>query len=299
MPPSDPTWFPPDEQNPYAPPRADVELEPVSFDPMPMRFSIGDVLSRTWEIYRDRMGICIGVIDGCIAINYAGTCGFLSRCSRSPSPRTRSGSRGCLASSAIVAAFLIRDLAQHRAVARDARHRPGARSDHRRPLRRRPVPRTHDPRGNPVRPGDAGRGGSGSNRGRDHLRAVDGRGAREPGRRDRPHVFGGLCRLHRRALRGAAALAVHLPRGRSRRRGARLAPRLVPHHPGPRRRPLRHLPDDRPDQHPRDAGLRRWGFLHHALPRAPERRRLSGSDGPGRRRPLCEGRAAGRPGAAL
>lgn len=73
---NDPPLFPPDEGNPYAPPLSELEPELVPLDLKPVEFSIGDVLTRTWEIYRDRMGICIGVTDGCIAINYAGNLGL-------------------------------------------------------------------------------------------------------------------------------------------------------------------------------------------------------------------------------
>src|SRR4051812_13137856 len=70
MPPSVPP-FPDDELNPYAPPRSDLgpEQGPLPADMRPIPFSIGDVLSRSWEIYKDRMGICIGVVIGCVAIN--------------------------------------------------------------------------------------------------------------------------------------------------------------------------------------------------------------------------------------
>jgi uncharacterized membrane protein len=47
-----------------------VEPELLPADMTPLPFSIGDVLSRSWEIYRDRMGICIGVVMGCGLMNF-------------------------------------------------------------------------------------------------------------------------------------------------------------------------------------------------------------------------------------
>src|SRR4051794_24647470 len=72
MPPSVTPPFPDDELNPYAPPRSDVrpELDPVLGDMRALPFSIGDVLSRSWEIYKDRMGITIAVVIGCLFINF-------------------------------------------------------------------------------------------------------------------------------------------------------------------------------------------------------------------------------------
>jgi hypothetical protein len=73
MPPSVPPSFPDDDLNPYAPPRPDLrpELIPAAGDLRTIPFSIGDVVSRTWEIYRDRMGMCIGVVIGCTAMEFA------------------------------------------------------------------------------------------------------------------------------------------------------------------------------------------------------------------------------------
>jgi hypothetical protein len=62
MPPSDPSLFPPDEQNPYAPPRFDLKPEPAAAELAPVPVSIGDILSRTWEIYSENMLFCIGVV---------------------------------------------------------------------------------------------------------------------------------------------------------------------------------------------------------------------------------------------
>jgi uncharacterized membrane protein len=52
--------YSPDDPNPYAPPQAKQEWEPAA-TATSVPVSIGDVLERTWEIYRDRMGLCIGV----------------------------------------------------------------------------------------------------------------------------------------------------------------------------------------------------------------------------------------------
>ena len=72
MPPSVPPPFPDDEMNPYAPPRTDVRAEifPVADGGLSsIPFTIGDVLSRSWEIYKDRMGLCMGVVIGCYGLN--------------------------------------------------------------------------------------------------------------------------------------------------------------------------------------------------------------------------------------
>lgn len=65
----DPRSFPDDEQNPYAPPRTEVTPELPLDAITPMSFSLGDVLTRSWQIYRDRMGNCIGVVVGCWGMN--------------------------------------------------------------------------------------------------------------------------------------------------------------------------------------------------------------------------------------
>jgi hypothetical protein len=68
---TDPRRFADDELNPYAPPRSDVMPELLPGEIAPIPFTIGEVLSRTWQIYRDRMGSCIGVVVGCMGINIA------------------------------------------------------------------------------------------------------------------------------------------------------------------------------------------------------------------------------------
>jgi hypothetical protein len=51
--------FPGDESNPYAPPRSEIEPERSVGDLGPIRFTIGEVVSRSWELYRLRTGECI------------------------------------------------------------------------------------------------------------------------------------------------------------------------------------------------------------------------------------------------
>jgi uncharacterized membrane protein len=69
---TDPRPFPDDDLNPYAPPRSEVGPEPELLplgELTPTAFTIGDVLTRSWEIYRDRMGTCIGIVVGCMGLN--------------------------------------------------------------------------------------------------------------------------------------------------------------------------------------------------------------------------------------
>jgi hypothetical protein len=56
----EPPPFPPDDSNPYAPPQSSLKPEPMAVRTRSIPFALGDVLERTWEIYRDRMGFCIG-----------------------------------------------------------------------------------------------------------------------------------------------------------------------------------------------------------------------------------------------
>src|SRR5438128_2611421 len=72
----EPTMFPDDEQNPYAPPRADIRPELVPAGTTPVRFSIEDALARSWEIFRDRMGICIGALVVYYLLLFAAAIGF-------------------------------------------------------------------------------------------------------------------------------------------------------------------------------------------------------------------------------
>jgi uncharacterized membrane protein len=71
-----PSGFPGDEQNPYAPPLSDVGPEKALGGLTPMPFSIGDVVSRSWEIYKDRLGLCLGVFWGAAAINFGAQIGL-------------------------------------------------------------------------------------------------------------------------------------------------------------------------------------------------------------------------------
>jgi hypothetical protein len=68
---SDPNVSPDDEPNPYAPPQTKQEWEPAAIATS-VPVSIGDVLERTWEIYRDRLGLCIGVFATYGALNFGG-----------------------------------------------------------------------------------------------------------------------------------------------------------------------------------------------------------------------------------
>jgi hypothetical protein len=65
--------FPDDEWNPYAQPeveigrRAPARLEPLS----PIPFTLADVIRYSWETYRTRMGLCIGVVALVFGLNVA------------------------------------------------------------------------------------------------------------------------------------------------------------------------------------------------------------------------------------
>ena len=58
---SDPDFFPVEEENPYAAPRSESKPEAAFLGMTPVAMTIGDVLERSWQIYRDRMGQCLGV----------------------------------------------------------------------------------------------------------------------------------------------------------------------------------------------------------------------------------------------
>jgi hypothetical protein len=62
--------FPSDEHNPYAPPKPhiDEELELAAVAPTP--FDLGAVLTRAWEIYQERMGFCMLVVDPAGIVNW-------------------------------------------------------------------------------------------------------------------------------------------------------------------------------------------------------------------------------------
>jgi hypothetical protein len=66
--------FPPlsdDPNNPYAAPRAEVGPERVLSHLSPARPLLGDIFGRTWEIYKERMWICIAAVLVCFALNIA------------------------------------------------------------------------------------------------------------------------------------------------------------------------------------------------------------------------------------
>jgi hypothetical protein len=54
--------FPPDGANPYAPPQSHRELEPTFARPVAVPCTLGGVFERTWEIYRDQMGLAVAVV---------------------------------------------------------------------------------------------------------------------------------------------------------------------------------------------------------------------------------------------
>jgi hypothetical protein len=67
-----PGHIPDDPVNPYAPPQSEVGQElPRLTGLSPTRFDAGEVASRAWRIYKPQMGLCIGVVIGSGAINYA------------------------------------------------------------------------------------------------------------------------------------------------------------------------------------------------------------------------------------
>ena len=55
--------YPPEQNfNPYTSPEAELGRLPESSRLAPVEFSIGDVLSRAWTVYQERMGFCIGAL---------------------------------------------------------------------------------------------------------------------------------------------------------------------------------------------------------------------------------------------
>jgi hypothetical protein len=54
--------FPSDDSNPYAPPTTSAKPDPVAAMALPVPCTIDGILVRTWEVYRDRMGLSIGVV---------------------------------------------------------------------------------------------------------------------------------------------------------------------------------------------------------------------------------------------
>ena len=65
--------FPDERTNPYAAPESEIGPgDQAGYGLSPTPFTVGDVMSRTWQIYKRRMWICIGVVIFCLAINMAG-----------------------------------------------------------------------------------------------------------------------------------------------------------------------------------------------------------------------------------
>lgn len=68
-----PPRFSDDRTNPYAAPEAEIgpgQFAGLGLSPTP--FTVGDVMSRTWQIYKGQMWICIGVVIFCFVLNLAG-----------------------------------------------------------------------------------------------------------------------------------------------------------------------------------------------------------------------------------
>jgi uncharacterized membrane protein len=64
---------PPDDRdlgNPYAPPRSAFAPEPIAPLRAGMPFAANDVLNWSWAIFKDRMGICLGIFWGTYGINF-------------------------------------------------------------------------------------------------------------------------------------------------------------------------------------------------------------------------------------
>jgi hypothetical protein len=57
-----PPRFPDDQENPYAPPRADLGPEKAAYGTFSVRPEIGAVLSRAWEAYKERIWICVAAV---------------------------------------------------------------------------------------------------------------------------------------------------------------------------------------------------------------------------------------------
>jgi len=68
-----PPRAPDDRTNPYTAPEAEIgpgQYAGLGLSPTP--FTVGDVLSRTWQIYKGQMWICIGVVIFCFVLNLSG-----------------------------------------------------------------------------------------------------------------------------------------------------------------------------------------------------------------------------------
>src|SRR4051812_14004887 len=70
-----PPDFPGDSENPYAPPmaelrgRPDLIIESVPGTSIPP--TVDAVLTRAWQIYKARLGICMGIVLGVLGMNWA------------------------------------------------------------------------------------------------------------------------------------------------------------------------------------------------------------------------------------
>ena len=63
--------FPDDRTNPYAPPRAELGSRPLPADLSAIPVTVGDVFSRTWKIYHDQLGPCIGAFFVVVLVTFA------------------------------------------------------------------------------------------------------------------------------------------------------------------------------------------------------------------------------------
>ncbi len=68
-----PPEFPDDNANPYAAPRAELRPRPIVDEDFlgAIPVTIDDILSRSWEIYKARMGICLAIVMGAVGLNFA------------------------------------------------------------------------------------------------------------------------------------------------------------------------------------------------------------------------------------
>ena len=68
-----PPRFPEDRTNPYSAPEAEIGTgQYAGYGLSPTPFTVGDVLARTWQIFKVQMWKCIGVVLFCFVLNLAG-----------------------------------------------------------------------------------------------------------------------------------------------------------------------------------------------------------------------------------
>ncbi len=68
-----PPRFPDDLTNPYSAPEAEIGPgQYAGYGLSPTPFTVGDVLSRSWQIFKPQMWKCIGVVVFLIVLNFAG-----------------------------------------------------------------------------------------------------------------------------------------------------------------------------------------------------------------------------------